>query len=245
MSSQAKKQSKSPTLYQRIRNDLEHKILSGEWKPGYRIPFEHELMDYYGCSRMTVNKAISSLVEQGFILRRRRAGSFVARPRHRSIHVELPDIRTEIMARGQHHHFQLLVRRRRVPPRGRDSLYHWSCQAVLELQCLHYARQQPFTFEQWFINLDALPEAEGIDFSEVAPSNWLGEHVAWGQGNHKIYSVNASAEQAKQLSISEDSACLVLEREIRREDDSVAFVKQIFPGQSMQLEASFAAANER
>ena len=42
-------------LYQRIRADLEDKILSGRWPPGYRIPFEHELVETYQCSRMTVN----------------------------------------------------------------------------------------------------------------------------------------------------------------------------------------------
>src|ERR671928_222402 len=32
-------------LYQRIRDDIEARIMSGEWPPGHRVPFEHELMD--------------------------------------------------------------------------------------------------------------------------------------------------------------------------------------------------------
>ena len=48
-------------LHRRIYADLEDSILSGEWAPGERIPFEHELTVRYGCSRMTVNKAISEL----------------------------------------------------------------------------------------------------------------------------------------------------------------------------------------
>jgi GntR family histidine utilization transcriptional repressor len=51
------------TLYQRIRGDLEARITSGDWPPGHRVPFEHELMDTYSCSRMTVNKVISALGE--------------------------------------------------------------------------------------------------------------------------------------------------------------------------------------
>ena len=48
-----------PSLYQRILGDIRGRILSGEWPPGHRIPFEHELTEEYGCSRMTVNKALS------------------------------------------------------------------------------------------------------------------------------------------------------------------------------------------
>ena len=51
--------------------------MSGEWAPGHRIPFEHELATEYGCSRMTVNKALSQLARAGLIERRRRSGSFV------------------------------------------------------------------------------------------------------------------------------------------------------------------------
>ena len=29
------------SLYQRILGDIRDRILSGEWPPGYRIPFEH------------------------------------------------------------------------------------------------------------------------------------------------------------------------------------------------------------
>ena len=47
------------------------RILSGEWPPGHRIPFEHELTARYGCSRMTVSKALGELVEAGLIERRR------------------------------------------------------------------------------------------------------------------------------------------------------------------------------
>ncbi|MGB3626279.1 MAG: GntR family transcriptional regulator, partial [Henriciella sp.] len=43
------------TLHDSIRSAIEDRILSGELKPGDRIPFEHELMETYGCSRMTVN----------------------------------------------------------------------------------------------------------------------------------------------------------------------------------------------
>ena len=90
-----------PTLHQRIRADIEKRILKGAWRPGHRIPFEHELMEQYGCARMTVNKAISSLVATGLIVRRRRVGSFVAEPRAHSAVLEIPDIRRAARGRAE------------------------------------------------------------------------------------------------------------------------------------------------
>ena len=57
-------------LYQRIRNDLEARIMSGAWPPGHRVPFEHELMETYSCSRMTVNKVLSALFADPSLVRR-------------------------------------------------------------------------------------------------------------------------------------------------------------------------------
>ncbi len=66
----------------RIRGEIEGRIRSGEWAPGTRIPFEHELVATHGCARATVNKALTRLAREGLIERRRRAGSFVARAAH-------------------------------------------------------------------------------------------------------------------------------------------------------------------
>ena len=63
------------SLHEKIRETIEGKILSGAWAPGYRIPFERDLMSRYGCARMTVNRALGSLVDAGLIVRRRRVGS--------------------------------------------------------------------------------------------------------------------------------------------------------------------------
>ncbi|MGH6711039.1 MAG: GntR family transcriptional regulator, partial [Bradyrhizobium sp.] len=97
-----------PTLYKQIRLDIERRILTGEWPPGHRIPFEHELMARYGCSRMTVSKALSELAQADLIERRRRAGTFVRRPKFLSAVLTIPDIRAEISALGRSYGYELI-----------------------------------------------------------------------------------------------------------------------------------------
>src|SRR5262245_60849654 len=83
------------SLSARIRADIERNILSGKWPPGHRIPFERELVEQYGCSRMTVNKALLTLANDGVITRRRSVGSFVAQPRSERSILEIQDFARE------------------------------------------------------------------------------------------------------------------------------------------------------
>src|SRR5262249_14986727 len=55
-------------------------IRSGELQPGERIPSESELVAQFGVGRPTVRQAVSELVREGYLTRRKGSGSFV-RPR--------------------------------------------------------------------------------------------------------------------------------------------------------------------
>jgi len=65
-----------PKYYQ-LKELLKEKIIAGEWKPGEKIPAEKELVANYDCSMITVNKAVSKLVEEGYVFRERGRGTFV------------------------------------------------------------------------------------------------------------------------------------------------------------------------
>ena len=71
-------------LHQQIRRAIARPILAGAWPPGSRIPSEHELMARYGVSRMTVNRALGSLAEEGLVERKRKAGTVVCAGIHMS-----------------------------------------------------------------------------------------------------------------------------------------------------------------
>ena len=100
-------------LHERIRAEVEARILSGDWPPGHRIPFEHEFTTQYACSRMTVSKALSELADAGLIERRRKAGSFVRRPQGQSAVIEIHDVASEVESLGRAYGYALLSRRRR------------------------------------------------------------------------------------------------------------------------------------
>jgi GntR family histidine utilization transcriptional repressor len=162
------------SLHQRILDDIETRIISGEWQPGHRIPFEHELTEYYNCSRMTVNKALTQLAKAGLIERKRRSGSFVSFPQSQAAILEIHDIRDEVAALGQPYRFELLKRNERLsgPADARhiDMPRHTP---LVELVCRHYAGKRVFALEERIISLDAVPSAGETDFAEQSPGPWL------------------------------------------------------------------------
>jgi len=65
-------------LYQQIANDIRQEIDSSRLTENARLPSEQALCKRYDVSRITVRKALSVLVEEGYLVSRHGIGSFVA-----------------------------------------------------------------------------------------------------------------------------------------------------------------------
>lgn len=63
--------------YVQIANDIRNKILNGEFEANNKLPFEKDLCSRYSASKMTVKKALDTLVNEGLIVKRRGSGTFV------------------------------------------------------------------------------------------------------------------------------------------------------------------------
>lgn len=68
-------------LYQRLRDEIAHKIARNVWRTGEPIPTEAELAATHRVAIGTVRKAIDSLVADGLVERQQGRGTFVRRPR--------------------------------------------------------------------------------------------------------------------------------------------------------------------
>jgi GntR family transcriptional regulator, histidine utilization repressor len=229
------------SLHRRILADIEARILSGEWPPGHRVPFEHELMVEYACSRMTVSKVLTQLARAGLVARRRKAGTFVARPHSQAAVLEIHDIRAEAAALGLPYHFEIAARRRRKSGPG-DKLRIDLVKpgVLLDVTCRHFAGAQPFCLEERLINLAAAPEAATETFSDVSPGAWLVQRVPWTAAEHRIRATGADRSTASALHIDQGAPCLVIERRTWRAELPVTYVKLTYPAEAHELVARFA-----
>lgn len=72
-------------LYQQIVEDIKGKITSGVYATGQQIPCETELMKEYNVSRVTIRRAVSSLSDEGYLVKKQGLGTFVQKPRIRRL----------------------------------------------------------------------------------------------------------------------------------------------------------------
>lgn len=227
------------SLHDRIRGDIEGMILSGEWLPGFRIPYEHELTARYGCSRMTVNKALATLVEKGLLDRRKRAGTFVASPGVHRAAIDIPDIRSDIVASGRRYTLDLVAREERAADAADRAALAIESGPVLALTCVHHAAGRPYALEHRRINLALVPQARGVDFAVEPPGSWLLAHIPWGAARHRIAAVAADGEAARLLGVVSGHACLSVERWTWQSPERITHVRQIHADAAYGLEAHF------
>lgn len=87
-------------LYQQIADDIKSKIRSGQLKVGSSVGSHSELTSRYHVSVITVKKALSDLINQGYLYSRVGKGTFVARQsapvdlkRHKTLGLVLRDLK--------------------------------------------------------------------------------------------------------------------------------------------------------
>jgi len=67
-------------LHYQVYRDLSAAIAAGQWKRGDQLPVEKDLAARYGCSLITVRRALDELTREGRLERTRGRGTFVTEP---------------------------------------------------------------------------------------------------------------------------------------------------------------------
>ncbi|VTM53543.1 Histidine utilization repressor [Klebsiella pneumoniae] len=96
-------------FYEKVKQAISEKIHSGVWRPHDRIPSEAELVAQFGFSRMTINRALRELTDEGLLVRLQGVGTFVAEPKGQSALFEVRSIAAEIVARHHQHRCEVLL----------------------------------------------------------------------------------------------------------------------------------------
>jgi len=218
-------------VYRQIERALRARISTGRWQPGELVPPERQLVSELGVSRMTVNRALASMTDDGLLIRRRRAGTIVAEPSRTHAVFAIPDIRDEITAAGRAHSFRLLAHRTRRANAGDRALLGVPAGTfVLWLCGVHAGDGRPELHEERLINLDLVPAARAVLADNVAPGSWLLAQVPWTRAAFAISAAAAARAMALELGVKPGTALLVQERRTWRGPDAVTWVRLSFCG---------------
>ena len=98
-------------LHHQVYLDLREALDASEWHPGDRLPPERELAARYGCSLITVRRALGELAREGRLERTRGRGTFVTMPRIERDLAALTSFTDEMHHRGLDPQTRLVVAR--------------------------------------------------------------------------------------------------------------------------------------
>ena len=221
--------------YQDIKALALKRIRNKTWPPGSIMPGEVDLAEEFGCARATVNRAMRELADEGFIDRKRKAGTRIKSSPTRHAKFAIPLIRDEIENSGETYRYALIRRDTPKTPDWLRARLALSPQAdILHLKCLHYAGSKPFQFEDRWINLDAVPKAAGQNFDTIGPNEWLVQEVPFTEAELTFSSMSADLQISELLGVSEGVALFTIERITWLETQPITFAKlHYFSGYQM------------
>lgn len=234
------KKSPPASLHLQILNEVKDNILSGKWRPGFRIPFEKDMAKEHGCSRMTVNKALTQLTRAGLLERTRKGGTFVKAPQSLSAALEITNIRKEVEDSGKKYSYSLLEDNiRACTDADFEKLEPKPVKKVRVMKCLHSANGAPFCYEERIINMNAVPEIEDVAFDIESAGAWMLNRVPWNSAEHQIIACAAPDDVANALDIEPNTACLVIERKTQNDLGYVTWARLSYAGDNHRLFATF------
>tara|TARA_R110002126_G_C10490649_1_gene504133 strand:- start:37186 stop:37893 length:708 start_codon:yes stop_codon:yes gene_type:complete len=222
--------------YKDIHNILLERIKSGEWPQGGLIPAEADLALEFGCTRVTVNRAMQALADGGLLERRRKAGTRVIQRLTRNAHVQIPIVRHEIEKRGGNYKY-LLISREEVtaPQKVQAELAIGPEETALHILSLHFADGKPYQLEDRWIALGTVPMARQESFDAISPNEWLLQQVPYTNAEHVFRAAQPTQEDDDHLKLAPGEPVFIIERTTWLSDKAVTHVRLVHPGNSFQL----------
>ncbi len=229
-------------LYQQVKDFIVRKIQDGSWPAGHRLPSEHELVAQFGISRMTVNRALRELAEQGRVKRIAGVGSFVAREKPQSTLLHIANLAEEIRQRGHDYSCDIvMVERVSATLEIAAALEMKTGESVFRSVCVHREDGVPVQLEDRYVNPRVSPDFAQQDFSRIQPSEFLVRHVPFDQIEHVIDAVLPTPDQARQLEMDPMQPCLLLTRRTWTHGVPVTLVRCLHPSARYRLGSRFRA----
>src|SRR5438105_12216829 len=157
--------------YEVVKQSIHKRIADGGWEPGVRLPSERELVQEFGCARMTVHRALRELEAEGLIERRQGSGSYVAELHPISNLLEVRDISEEIAGRGHQHTTRVCsVAREKASADVAVAMRLRKGSVVFHCQLVHFENGVPIQFEDSHVNPELAPDLHAREFNRVKQS---------------------------------------------------------------------------
>ena len=222
--------------YQQLKDLIIDRIASGDLQPRDRVPSEHELVESMNVSRMTANRALRELHDEGYVDRIAGRGTFVSDLRAQSHLVAVQNIAEEIEARG-HRHSCKVIRQSQQHARGEiaSALHIPQGTDVFNLLLVHFENAYPIQVEDRHVLADFAPDCLRRDFVRETPSAYLTSIAPLQEAEQVVRAVMPNAAVRAHLHMDDDEPALVVMRRTWSDGCPVTFGRFHHPGSRYEL----------
>jgi len=190
-------------LHKKIEHDLFKKIESGEYPENEVIPTEIELSEAYGVSRPTIRQAVQSLVNAGYLEKRKKRGTLVKRSKIQqefTRHVESFD--SEFYRKGMSTKTKVLTfTKTNATKEIALNLALKEGDLVYKLTRLRFAEDKPVVFVTSFMPDKIFPNLCQVDFAKQSL------YETFREFGHPIHSVSRKLE----ITLADETASYLLD----------------------------------
>jgi len=228
--------------YEQVKTWIKQHIGSGQWKPGDPVPSEAALMQQFGISRMTVNRALRELAAEGLVTRIQGSGTRVAQLHRISSRLTIRDIHEEVVERGHVHTTRVMrAEREKAGAEVAISLGLRAGATVFHTVLIHMENGVPIQYEDRYVNPTAAPEYLDTDFTQTSPTLHLLRHAPLTEASYSIEACLPTAVEARELAIKRTEPCLVMMRRTVSGAHVASVARLIYPGTRYSFAGQFQA----
>jgi GntR family histidine utilization transcriptional repressor len=226
--------------YQQVKDLIIGRISKGELRPADRVPSENELVEAMSVSRMTANRALRELTDEGYLRRVAGSGTFVADFRAGSHVLEVQNIAAEIEERG-HRHASNVLRQSRQHARGEiaRALHVEQGADVFHLLLVHLENGMPIQLEDRYVMAEFAPDCLEQDFTRVTPSAYLTSIAPLQEAEQIVRATKPNAAVRQHLAMGDDEPSLVVIRRTWSGGRPATFARLHHPGSRYELTGQY------
>jgi GntR family histidine utilization transcriptional repressor len=227
-------------LYLQVKRHILENIGSGKWSAAARVPSENEIVKSFKVSRMTANRALRELRDEGVLVRIAGVGSFVA-DRHAHAHpLQIRGIADEIRDRGHVHRAEIVsLERVRAVAELADDFCIAPRSELYRSLIVHFENERPIQLEDRYVLPKLAPDYLSIDFNKTTPHDYLIKAAPLQEAEHLLRAEMPDERTRKLLAMKRDEPCLVVIRRTWTAGQIASVARLHYPGSRYEMSGRF------
>jgi GntR family transcriptional regulator len=202
-------------LHVQVKQALKDRIVRHIWKSGDLVPGDLELCNEFGVSRTTVRQGLAELAHEGWVVRERGRGTFVAPPKLTERAVErLSGFFEDMVALGHPPVSQVLLQQVRAADEQVAARLNLNPgERIVEIERLRFVHDEPVLLTITYLPQALVPGLETADLTRRSLYEYLETEcgLSLASGRRTLEAVAADARQAKLLRIRKGAPLVFLQ----------------------------------